>query len=110
LGNKSEEEQQAKQAEMISRIRYPNREELEMFAVATQLMGTDQVKTIAEDGIERQARIPGKMRKKVWIRQGDLLIIRLWSFQTRKADIVWRFLGTQTGHIKRKGLLKNLPI
>lgn len=110
MGNKSEEEQRAKQQELISRIRYPNRDELEMFAVATQLMGTDQVKTIAEDGIERQARIPGKMRKKVWIRQGDLLIIRLWYFQPKKADIVWRFLGTQAEHIKRKGLLKNLPI
>ena len=74
LGNKSEEEQQAKQAEVISRIRYPKRDELEMFAVATQLMGTDQVKTIAEDGIERQARIPGKMRKKYCLKSKKQLI------------------------------------
>lgn len=110
MGNKSEEAQQAKQAELISRIRYPRKDELEMFAVATQLMGTDQVKCMCEDGVERQCRIPGKMKKKVWIRQGDLLIIKLWYFQTRKADIVWRFLGTQAEHIKRKGVLKNLPI
>ncbi len=110
MGNRIQEEQQAKEQMLISRIRYPNREELEMFAIATQLMGTDQVKAKCEDGTERQCRIPGKMKKKVWIRQGDLLIIRLWSFQPIKADIVWRFLGTQAEHIKRKGLLKNLPI
>ena len=110
MGNKSEEAQQAKEQQLIAKIRYPRRDELEMFAIATQLMGTDQVKTIAEDGIERQARIPGKMRKKVWIRQGDLLIIRLWDFQPIKADIVWRFLGTQAEHIRRKGLLNKLPI
>lgn len=110
MGNKSQEEQQAKTQSLIAKIRYPRRDELEMFAVATQLMGTDQVKAMCEDGIERQCRIPGKMRKKVWIRQGDLLIIRLWYFQTKKADIVWRFLGTQMEHIKRKGLLTKLPI
>lgn len=110
MGNKHEEAQQAKQEELISKIRYPRRDELEMFAVATQLMGTDQVKAMCEDGVVRQCRIPGKMKKKVWIRAGDLLIIRLWDFQPIKADIVWRFLGTQMEHIKRKGLLKNLPI
>ena len=110
MGNRAQEEQQAKQQQMIAKIRYPKREELEMFAVATQLMGTNQVKAMCEDGIERQCRIPGKMRKKVWIRAGDLLIIKLWSFQPKKANIVWRFLGTQMEHIKRKGLLTKLPI
>jgi translation initiation factor 1A len=110
LVSKEDEAKQQKEAELISRIRYPRREEGEMFAVAIQLMGSTQIKATCEDGIERMCRITGKMRKRVWIRHGDLIIVKLWDFQPSRADIVWRFVGAQTEHLRRKGVLKNLPI
>ena len=50
--------------ETYVRVRVPNEKELEQFAVVLQLMGTNQVKALCEDGIERQFRIPGKLMKK----------------------------------------------
>ena len=44
--------------ETYVRVRVPNEKELEQFAVVLQLMGTNQVKALCEDGIERQFRIP----------------------------------------------------
>ena len=95
---------------MVRKIRMPNRKELEMFGIVTQLHGGSQIKVICEDGIERNCRIPGKMKKKAWMRERDIVIIRLWDFQPSKADIVWRFIGFQTEHLKRKGFLDKLPI
>jgi len=91
-------------------IRFPREKDNEQFALVTQLMGGDQVKAKCADGLERSCRIPGKMKKKVWLRQNDLIIIKVWDFQPSKADVVWRFLGNQTEWLRRKGYLKNLQV
>jgi len=101
----------AQQEAGFTRLRTPNKKELEQYALVTQLMGTNQVKAICEDGTERQLRIPGKLMKKVWIRENDLIIIKLWDFQPTKGDIVWRYLGNQVEWLKRNGRLPDsLPL
>jgi len=77
-----------------------------MFAVVESLVGAGRVRVRCEDGKERLARIPGKMRKKVWIREGDVVIIVPWSFQDEKADIIWRYTNPQVEWLERKGYLK----
>ncbi|HNV01243.1 MAG TPA: translation initiation factor eIF-1A [archaeon] len=96
--------------ETYVRVRVPNEKELEQFAIVLQLMGSNQVKALCEDGEERQFRIPGKLMKKVWLRENDLIIVKLWDFQPSKGDVVWRFLGHQTEYLKRNGYLQKLPI
>ncbi|MEM3505722.1 MAG: translation initiation factor eIF-1A [Archaeoglobaceae archaeon] len=51
-------------------------------------------------------RIPGKMRKKIWIKEGDVVIVVPWSFQNDRADIVWRYTNPQVEWLERKGYLK----
>jgi translation initiation factor 1A len=43
------------------------------------------------DGKERLGRIPGKMKKKMWIREGDVVLAAPWDFQPTKCDIVYRY-------------------
>ena len=81
-----------------------------MFGVVIQLHGSNQVKVLCEDGKERGCRIPGKMKKKTWLRERDIVIIKLWDFQQSKADVVWRFLGMQVENLRRRGYLRNLPV
>jgi len=50
-------------------------------------------------------RIPGKMKKRIWIREGDVVIVVPWSFQDEKADVVWRYTRPQVDWLKRKGYL-----
>ena len=108
--NKRQKEATTSFEEQVSRIRMPYRNENEVFGIATQLLGSDQIKIMCEDNIERTCRIPGKMRKKVWIREGDLVIVKIWDFQPIKGDVVWRYLKPQAEHLQRKGALKNLQI
>ena len=89
----------------ISRIKLPKGNE--MFGVVLSLVGGDKMKVNCEDGNERLCRIPGKLRKRVWIREGDLVIIEPWSVQGHeRADIRFRYTQTQANYLKRKGLLK----
>merc|ERR1712169_163223 len=43
------------------------------------------------DGEKRLAHIRGKMRKKVWINQGDIVLLSLRDFQDDKADVIQKY-------------------
>jgi translation initiation factor 1A len=87
------------------RVKLPYRKKGEMFAIAEQLMGGSRLKIICEDGKSRLARIPGKMKKRRWIRTGDLLIIKPWEFQDEKADVVRRYTKTESSNLSRRGVI-----
>ena len=81
----------------------------EIFAVVTEMLGSGKMRVRCEDGNNRIARIPGKMRKRVWVRVNDLVLIEPWTVQSNeRCDIAWRYTGTQTAWLKKKGYAKNL--
>ena len=55
--------------------------------------------------MKRLARIPGKMKRRMWIREGDLVIVKPWDFQNDKSDIVWRYTKTQAEYLSRKDMI-----
>jgi len=83
----------------------PKKMKREMFAIADQLLGASKIRIICADGESRMGRIRGKLRKRMWIREGDLLIIRPWEFQDEKADIIYRYTRTQATNLARKGVI-----
>ena len=87
------------------RVKMPNRKINEMFAFAEQILGGRRVTVLCEDGETRMARIPGKMRRRQWVRDGDLIIVWPWDFQDSKADVKHRYTKTQAMYLSRKGVL-----
>ena len=76
-----------------------------MFARADLMLGANHIRVRCEDGVTRIGRIKGKIRKRLWIREGDLLIIVPWSFQDEKCDIIYRYVRAQLDWLKRRNLL-----
>jgi translation initiation factor 1A len=89
----------------VIRLPLPRRARGEIFGVASQLLGAARIRVMCEDNISRMGRITGKMKKKMWIREGDLLILRPWGFQEGKADILFRYSRTQATYLARRNLL-----
>lgn len=104
LGNDKEKVSLDEEEEYI-RVRLPDKRKGEMYAIADQLLGASHIKVMCADGKTRLARIPGKIRKRMWIREGDLVIIKPWSFQDGKCDIMWRYTKTQANYLSRKKML-----
>jgi translation initiation factor 1A len=92
----------------VKRLRVPNTQSLEMFGKVIQLMGVNNIQIICEDGKERICRIPGKMFKHIWLKPGDIVIIKLWDFQPTKGDVVWRYIGFQITQLEKRGLMTEL--
>ena len=89
--------------EAYVRVRLPKKERGEIFAIAEQLLGASKIRVVCADGKTRLGRIPGKLRRRMWIREGDLLIVVPWEFQDEKANVVWRYTKTQSTYLSRQG-------
>jgi len=90
------------------RVLMPNIKINEMFAIADNILGGRRVSVICADGKTRMARIPGKMRRRQWVREGDLIIVWPWDFQDSKADVKHRYSKTQAIYLSRKGVLPEI--
>ena len=91
--------------EGVGRLPLPRHERGEIYAIANQLLGAARIRVMCEDGVSRMGRITGKLKKKMWIREGDLLIVRPWGFQEGKGDILFRYSRTQSNYLSRRHLL-----
>ena len=90
------------------RVPLPNRKVNEMFAIADQILGGRRVRSVCEDGETRLARIPGKMRRRQWVREGDLIVVQPWEFQEEKANVCMRYTKTQSLYLSRTGVLQEI--
>jgi translation initiation factor 1A len=78
----------------------------DVLGVATKLLGFDRLMVKCQDGHERLCRIRGKMKRRVWIRVGDVVVVSPWDFQTdKRGDIFWRYTRAQAETLRRKGYL-----
>ena len=92
-----------------SRIKMPRRGGAynEMFARVVDIYGNDRMEVFCEDGEHRVGRIRGKIKKRVWIRKGDLVVISPWDWETivqgklGKCEITWRYMKSEISWLTR---------
>ncbi|HID91127.1 TPA: translation initiation factor eIF-1A [Candidatus Bathyarchaeota archaeon] len=79
----------------------------DVIGVALQLLGYDRVLVKCDDGHVRLCRIRGKLKRKVWIRPNDYVLVSPWDFQyDTRGDIFWRYKKSQIEWLKKQGYLK----
>lgn len=67
------------------------------------MLGGGRVRAECQDGNERICRIPGKLKKRVWMRRGDLVAVEPWTAQSdKRGDIKWRYTKNQARILKKK--------
>jgi len=87
----------------FKRSRLPKQDE--MFAVVIEMTGGSRMRALCGDGKTRMIRIGGKLKKRMWCRENDLIIVKPWTIQSdQKADLVYRYLPTE-----RKNIIKKVP-
>lgn len=78
----------------------------DVLGVAVKLLGFDRILVKCQDGHERLCRIRGKIKRRVWIREGDIVLVSPWDFQSdSKGDIIWRYTRAQAEVLRKKGYL-----
>lgn len=88
----------------LSQMVYPSQNDI--LGIATKLLGYDRLMVKCQDGKERLCRIRGKMKRRVWIRIGDVVVVSPWDFQSdTRGDLIWRYTRAQAEELRRKGLI-----
>lgn len=76
----------------------------DVLGVAVKLLGFDRLLVKCQDGHERLCRIRGKMKRRVWIREGDVVLVSPWDFQSdARGDVFWRYTRGQADWLRKKG-------
>ena len=87
------------------RFRFPR--ENEIFGTVDAMLGTNKLRVKCSDNKIRICRIPGKLRKKIWIIQGDIVLLTPWEIQSdKRGDIIWRYTATEANILRKKGVLE----
>lgn len=96
------------ESEEYVRVRLPNRKMAEIFGVVDQALGGGHLRVFCQDGKMRMGRIRGKLKKRMWMREGDLVIIKPWEFQDEKGDVLYRYTHIQAQNMIRRGLVPKI--
>jgi len=73
-----------------------------LFGRVIKLLGGENLLVKCAEGVTRRGRIRGKLKRRVWIRDNDIVIIAPWEFgQAERGDILWRYTLPQTDWLKQ---------
>ncbi|MCK4583713.1 translation initiation factor eIF-1A [Candidatus Bathyarchaeota archaeon] len=80
--------------------------ENDVVGVVQKLLGFDRVMVKCQDGYTRMCRIRGKMKRRTWIREGDVVLVSPWDFQSdERGEIFHRYTANQVDELRQKGIL-----
>ena len=96
---KSEEEEKT-----VSRARLPKGREV--IGVIEQRLGGNKMMVNCLDGKQRNCRVPGRLRRKLWLRPNDVVIVEPWELDNIRGDIIFKYRPNQIRWLKENGHLK----
>lgn len=91
----------------VRRVRLPMGKET--LGVLDQRLGASRVRVRCLDGKTRVCRIPGRLKRKLWVREGDIVIVEPWEYGgDEKGDVVFKYKKFQVQWLENNGYLKKL--
>ncbi|OCK84150.1 nucleic acid-binding protein [Lepidopterella palustris CBS 459.81] len=81
------------------------KEEGQEYAQVLKMLGNGRLEAQCFDGARRLAHIRGKLRKKVWINQGDIILLSLRDYQDEKGDVILKYTADEARSLKAYGEL-----
>lgn len=103
----SADELAAKQQQEITRIMLPRGNQV--LGLVEQRVGGSRMLVKCFDGKTRNCRIPGRLKRSLWVREGDIIIVEPWEYGgDEKGDVIYKYTPTQVNYLKNKGFLDKL--
>ncbi len=106
MDNKNKGNAEDEQSEDFIRVKVPRGKEV--IGILEQRMGGSRTRVRCLDGTTRLCRIPGRLKRKLWIREGDIVLVEPWEYDNAKGDIIFKYKQTHIDWLKAKGYLKNI--
>ncbi|HLD07331.1 MAG TPA: translation initiation factor eIF-1A [Candidatus Nanoarchaeia archaeon] len=93
--------------EDIRRVKLPRG--TQTIGVLQQRVGGSRAIVRCLDGKTRNCRIPGRLKRRLWVREGDIILVEPWEHGgDGKGDIIFKYKPTQVSFLKAKGYLDKI--
>lgn len=86
------------------RVRMPK--EKEVIGIIAQRVGGGRMLISCMDGKSRNSRVPGRLRRGMWLREGDVVIVEPWEYDDGKADVLFKYSKSAIDKLKKDGHLE----
>jgi len=109
MGRKEKEEQERleQEQEELRRIKMPRG--TQVLGVLDKRLGGSRCFVKCLDGKVRNCRIPGRLKRKLWVREGDIILVEPWELgKDEKGDIIYKYTKSQVQLLHKRGALKSL--
>jgi len=91
----------------ILKVRLPDEKNGEVLGIVVSLLGGARMLVMCKDGKERKCRVPGKLKNKIWIREGNVVIVKPWEIEgDKRGDIIWRYRPVEVEWLKKHGYIE----
>jgi translation initiation factor 1A len=106
LEESSEEENEEGNDEEVhvTRAKIPRGEEV--IGIIEERLGGNKMKVNCLDGKTRNSRVPGRLKRKLWLRPGDVVLVEPWELDKSKGDVIFKYPSNQIEWLKRNGYIK----
>lgn len=88
------------------RVRTPNKGEL--IGVVIERLGGNRMNVHSTDGKIRNCRVPGRYKRRLWLRPKDVVIIVPWEDNDDKADIIYKYPPAAANQLRKNGILDSI--
>ena len=97
----------AKQGALEFRVRTPRGNEV--LGIVEIRLGYGKSRIRCTDGKTRLCRVPGALKRRLWVRPGDIVLVRPWEIEgDKKGDIIHSYTRSQVDWLTRRDFLKDL--
>ncbi len=104
-GKKQDEERRAAAPKVVTRVRLPKGKEV--LGIIEERHGGNKMKVSCLDGKQRNCRVPGRLKRKLWLRPGDVVIIEPWELDAEtRGDIIFKYRPNQIAWLRKNGFLE----
>ncbi|MEJ2268048.1 MAG: translation initiation factor eIF-1A [Nanoarchaeota archaeon] len=87
--------------------RAPLPKQNEIIGIIESRLGGNRMMVNCLDGKNRNCRVPGRLRRRLWLRPNDVVIVQPWELDDTKGDVLLKYKPNQINWLKNKGYLKN---
>lgn len=93
------------QNQEVTKVRMPKGGQF--IGIVDKRYGGSRMSVRSTQGSEFLARVPGRVKKFLWIREGDIVLLEPWEFDKSRVDLIYKYRRNEVKFLEKKGHLSS---
>jgi translation initiation factor 1A len=92
------------ESEEVFRVKLPKKNEV--IGVIEQRLGGNKMFVNCLDGKRRNCRVPGRLKRALWLRPDDVVLVEPWELDNERGDIIFKYKPSHIEWLRKNGYLE----